>query len=67
MSNIIKESRKKQGMFQRILAKKIGVSLSTVKRWEKYETYPSYKHLKKLEKVLDINIEDVVKDYIKKT
>ena len=37
----VKELRRKQGWAQEDLAREIGVSLSTVQRWEKKETNPT--------------------------
>ena len=65
--NIIKEKRLSLGMHQKTLARKIGVSLSTVKRWEHNETYPNTLNIYKLESVLKIDAREYVKSLIKKT
>lgn len=38
----VKELRKKLNLSQEKLAAKLGVSFSTVNRWEKERSYPSY-------------------------
>ena len=49
----IKKWRLEQGLFQRDLAKMIGVNEMTIFNWEKGETNPTKKNLYKLEKVLE--------------
>lgn len=39
----VKEVRKKLNLSQEKLAARLGVSFSTVNRWEKGHSYPSYK------------------------
>jgi ribosome-binding protein aMBF1 (putative translation factor) len=48
----IKKWRLKQGLFQRDLAKKIGVDEMTIVNWEKGETKPIKQYLERLEKIL---------------
>ena len=51
MRDKVKELRKKKGWTQEDLAREIGVSLSTVQRWESKRTKPirlAQKELKKL-------------------
>ncbi len=62
----IKQIRKKTFLSQESFAKEIGVSFSTVNRWEKEKSKPSYAALKKVnqfcqEHSLDISItEDIM-------
>jgi putative transcriptional regulator len=48
----IKEVRNKLGWSQEYLAREVGVSLSTVQRWEKSGTSPSRLALKQLQRVM---------------
>ena len=48
----IKETRNKIGWSQEELAREIGVSLSTVQRWEQSATKPSRLARRELERVL---------------
>lgn len=50
----IKENRLEQGLTQEQLAKEVGVSVSTVKRWEKNQTEPKMSDLRNLYSVLKI-------------
>jgi len=49
----VKELRKKTGMSQEALARKIGVSLSTVQRWEKKNIKPTLLARKELDKLFE--------------
>ena len=44
----IREERIKNDITQKDLAKQVGVSLSTIKRWEKSQTEPKMSDIKKL-------------------
>jgi putative transcriptional regulator len=48
----IKEIRGRLGMSQEELAHEVGVSLSTIQRWEKNSTQPSRLALRELERML---------------
>ena len=57
----VKELRKKKGWAQEDLAREIGVSLSTVQRWEKRGGKPTrlaYRELQKLLREAGINVDD---------
>lgn len=59
----IKQIRKKSFLSQESFAKEIGVSFSTVNRWENEKSKPNYSALKKInqfcqEHSIDINIAD---------
>jgi ribosome-binding protein aMBF1 (putative translation factor) len=49
----IKEIREKMGWAQEDLAREIGVSLSTVHRWEKYGVKPSRLARRELQRLLE--------------
>jgi DNA-binding transcriptional regulator YiaG len=56
MNNIevkVKEIRGKMGWSQEDLAREIGVSLSTVHRWEKYGVKPSRLAQRELQRLLE--------------
>ena len=48
----IRKWRLERGLFQRDLAKKIGVSEMTIVNWEKGRTKPIKQNIEKLEKIL---------------
>jgi len=48
----IKERRKKLGISQYDLARKVGVSVESIRRWENGVTTPKDKNCEKLESVL---------------
>ena len=57
----VKELRKKKGWAQEDLAREIGVSLSTVQRWEKRGGKPTRlacRELQKLFREVGINVDD---------
>lgn len=51
----IKEIRKKSLMSQNDFASELGVSFSTVNRWEKGRAAPNYRALKKLKEFCQVN------------
>lgn len=55
-NNIILELRKKSGLSQDELAKKVMVTRQAVSRWENGETVPNTETLKLLSKVFDVSI-----------
>ena len=61
---ILRESRINKKMYQTTLAKKMNVSLSTIKRWEKGVTFPNFIQLDKLKKELGFNMMLLMKEYI---
>jgi transcriptional regulator with XRE-family HTH domain len=55
----VRELRRKRGWAQEYLAREIGVSLSTVQRWERKETNPTRltrRVLKRLFRAADIDV-----------
>ena len=54
----IKEARKALKITQIELAEQVGVSLSTIKRWESEQTFPRVNDRNKLEKILKIKKEE---------
>ena len=57
----VRELRKKKGWAQEDLAREIGVSLSTVQRWEKRGGKPvrlAYRELQKLFREAGVNVDD---------
>ena len=55
VSEKIKDIRRKSLLSQMEFADKIGVSFSTVNRWENGKTVPNYQALKKIKKFCDKN------------
>ena len=51
----VKVARKKLNLSQEKLAAKLGVSFSTVNRWEKGHSYPSYKAQSRFESLCKEN------------
>ena len=58
----IKEYRKMQGLTQRQFAKKLGVHVQTVFRWEKGTDIPSLLMLEKIAQTLNVSLVDLVSD-----
>ena len=56
----IKESRKKLGLTQDELAKKLNVARTTVANWEQERNYPDIKLIRELSKVLEISVEELM-------
>ena len=54
----IKELRKAKGLTQIELAQEVGISLSTIKRWESKQTFPRINDRNKLENILKIEKEE---------
>lgn len=50
----IREIRLKKGMTQSELARKVGVSLTTIANWENKTSTPSDTNMKKLKQVLEV-------------
>lgn len=59
-SKYIKSEREQQGTTQPEIAKKYGVSLSTVRNWENGQTVPSIDHALRIAEVLGVDIQDIV-------
>jgi len=59
----IKTKRKEKGMSQFQLAKKAGVSQSSIRNWEKGETDMYSIYLIRLAKILDINLYELAHLY----
>lgn len=58
--NTLKKIRKEKGFTQKSIAKKMGVSVATVSRWESGIFYPRANKLAKLSKVLKCSINDLI-------
>lgn len=58
----IKEVRRNANLTLEKMAEMVGVSVSTLIRWEKGKTSPTLKHLPKIAEVLGITIEELLKD-----
>lgn len=56
---LIKEKRESLGLTQRDLATRMGVSCSTVTKWEKGSSYPPVRQLPLLAAVLGVPIGDL--------
>lgn len=54
-ANLIKEIRQECLLSQEMFAQELGVSFSTVNRWEKGKTLPNYQTMQKIEKYCNIN------------
>lgn len=60
IGNKIKELRKNKGLTQEDLAKKIGVSLISIQRWENNQYSPSFNDLYKILKILNASLHDIM-------
>lgn len=58
--------RKSKKLSQEELAEKVNVTRQTISNWELGETSPNPEQLKLLSKILDISIDDLVSNEIKK-
>ncbi|MFC1989603.1 helix-turn-helix domain-containing protein [Chloroflexota bacterium] len=54
----IKQYRKSRGWTQELFARRLGVSLYTVQRWESLKTHPSPMAVEKIQNLLGINTND---------
>ena len=59
LRKILKEYRKKKGLTQKQLGEIVGVSTSTIAKYENGDLEPNLKVLSKLAKALDINMNDL--------
>lgn len=57
----IKEVREKKKITQEVIAKKMGVTVATVSRWETGEMLPRASRLKQLAKVLGCSVNRLLK------
>lgn len=57
MEDKILNARKEAGLTQEALAKKVGVSSSTISSWETGKSEPNEKEIQKLNKILNIDLE----------
>ncbi len=69
VGNAIKDIRIKSLLSQADFAKELGVSFSTVNRWENSKAIPNFKALKKIKDFcarneIDFNIDAYVSEYI---
>lgn len=53
--NNLKELRLRKMLYQKHVAKELGISTYTLKRWESGKTFPSYKNIQKIFKFYKIN------------
>lgn len=58
----LKEMRIKAGFTQEELAKKIGVSLGMVSKWENGKQTPKYLNITKLKRALKCSYDDLMSD-----
>lgn len=58
----IQKLRKKHGMSQAALAEMLGVTSSTVAKWESAEAYPRTQLLPKIAKIFNCTIDDLFKE-----
>lgn len=58
----LKQIRKQQKMTQEKLAEAVGVSTSTIQRWEYADDAPEFDRLETLAKALNVKTEDFFKD-----
>ena len=64
-AQLVAEARKRAALSRSALAERLGVSVSTVSRWERRKTQPSFESLVRVMKVcdLDIHINIVPRDH----
>lgn len=62
IGTIIKEKRTKLGLTQEDLAKKLHVSRSSISNWEIDRNYPDIKLIVNVSKVLNIPLEELLKE-----
>lgn len=60
VSQIIKEKRKEIGLTQPELAKKVGLSYMTIRRWETGKSSPNIEDIEKLSKVFNISVSELL-------
>lgn len=58
----IKKYRKQKGLTQKILASKVGVTASTITKYEKGDLEPSLDTIKKIANVLDVPMSTIIGD-----
>ena len=61
LNEFLKEARIKKGLTQRQLAEKLGVKYQLIQQYEYGKLIPSVKRLIQLAKILDIDLNDIVK------
>lgn len=61
--DLIRIARNRKGIYQSTMAKHLGVSLTTYKRYEKYDTVPDVITASKMADILSIELKDIVEDY----
>lgn len=60
-SENIKKLRESEGLTQKDLAKKIGVTYQTIGHWETGRRKPTFDKLIKLSKIFEISIDELIK------
>ena len=66
LNEILKKARLKKGLTQRQLAEKLGVKYQLIQQYEYGKLIPSTKRLIQLARILDIDLNDIVKNDIVK-
>jgi len=66
MNNVIKLGRAKKELTQAQLAELVGVSVQTVRNWERRDTQPNAKYIVELSSLLEIDRGDIVTFYANK-
>ena len=61
IGDVVKKLRTERGLFQKELAKGIGVDEMTIVNWEKSRTTPGRKHMERLEEFFSTNLEELMK------
>lgn len=60
MAMTLKAARVNQNLKQSEAAKKIGVSLSTLQKWESGKCYPSVKYIARITEVYRVKYDDLI-------
>lgn len=60
MKMTLKALRVNANMTQKETAEKLGVSITTLSFWERGERFPNVKDIKKIEKLFDVNYNDII-------
>jgi transcriptional regulator with XRE-family HTH domain len=60
MALTLKAARVNRGLTQTEAARLIGISKTTLCKWENYQTYPTVEHLPAIEKAYDVKYDDII-------